>query len=60
MKFNEDALPGDDIDELFMLRDRSSEELVEYDAGFTAAQESRDCDVTKSLAWQRGWAEARG
>jgi hypothetical protein len=59
MKFNEDALPGDDSDEPFMLRDRSSEELTEYDAGFTAAQEGRDCEVTKSLAWQRGWTEAQ-
>ena len=47
------------VDEPFMLRNRSAEEQTEYDAGFTAGQEGRDCDVTKSLAWQRGWTEAQ-
>jgi hypothetical protein len=45
--------------EPFMLRVRSVQELEDYDQGLGAGSEGKECDSTKSLAWQRGWAEAQ-
>jgi hypothetical protein len=57
----EDAMDPiiDDEDEPFLLRDRTAEEILDYDEGFAAGSEGKECDTTKSLAWQRGWAEAQ-
>jgi ribosome modulation factor len=46
-------------DELFLLRQRSEEEVADYDKGFECAQSGGQNDDTKSKAWQRGWAEAQ-
>jgi hypothetical protein len=60
MRSEEDAMdePFDDEDP-FVLRERYEEEIAEYDEGFAAGSEGKECDTTKSLAWQRGWAEAQ-
>jgi hypothetical protein len=60
MRSEEDARdePFDDEDS-FMLRKRSEQEIADYDEGFAAGSEGKECDITKSLAWQRGWAEAQ-
>jgi hypothetical protein len=51
---------NEDIDtEAFMLRDRSEQDLADYDAGFKVGIEGGSDDATKSIAWQRGWAEAQ-
>ena len=50
--------PFDDEDP-FMLRERSEQELADYDEGFAAGSQGKEPDDTKSLAWQRGWAEAQ-
>ena len=50
----------EDIDlEPFMLRDRSAEEVADYDAGFKAGSQGSASDQGKSDAWYRGWAEAQ-
>jgi hypothetical protein len=33
-------------------------EIAEYIFGLVARRDGKECDTTKSLAWQRGWAEA--
>jgi hypothetical protein len=48
-----------DDDEPFMLRERTPDEIADYDAGFKAGSEGREPDDDKSLPWQRGWAEAQ-
>ena len=60
MRPEEDAMdePFDDEDP-FMLRERSEQELADYDEGFAAGSQGKEPDDTKSLAWQRGWAEAQ-
>jgi hypothetical protein len=45
--------------ELFMLRQRSDEEIADYDKGFECGQSVGQNDDTKSEAWQSGWAEAQ-
>jgi hypothetical protein len=45
--------------EPFMLRQRSDEEIAEYDKGLSTGQKGGRNDDTKSQAWQRGWAEAQ-
>jgi hypothetical protein len=52
-----DPLPDDT--EPFMLRERSRDELADYDDGFKCGQSGGQNDDTKSQAWQRGWAEAQ-
>jgi hypothetical protein len=49
----------DEDEESYLLWERSAEEVLDYDAGFTAGQEGKDCDATKSFAWRRGWADAQ-
>jgi hypothetical protein len=49
----------EDIDEPFMMAKHSPEEIADYDAGFAAGSDGKEPDDTKSLAWQRGWAEAQ-
>jgi hypothetical protein len=42
-----------------MIREQSNVE-VGNDAGFEAGSQGEEPDDTKSLAWQRGWAETQG
>ena len=49
----------DDVDEPFLLRPRTDNELADYDAGFKAGGDGKEPDDTETLAWQRGWAEAQ-
>jgi hypothetical protein len=49
----------EDVDEPFLLRERTEVEMADYDAGFMAGEADKELDDTESLAWQRGWAEAR-
>jgi hypothetical protein len=51
--------PVPDETEPFMLRQRTDEEIAEYDKGFESGQKGSPNDDTKSEAWQRGWAEAQ-
>jgi len=51
--------PVPDDSEPFMLRQRSDEEIADYDKGFECGQSGGQNDDTKSEAWQRGWAEAQ-
>jgi hypothetical protein len=44
----------EDIDQPFMLTEHSAEEIAEYDEGFAVGSEGKECDTTKSLAWQLG------
>jgi hypothetical protein len=46
-------------EEPFLLRQRTPEELEDYDAGFRAGSKYRECDDDATIAWQRGWAEAQ-
>jgi hypothetical protein len=46
-------------DEPFLMRERSGEELDEYDLGFMPGTAGEAKDGIKSLAWQRGWAQAQ-
>jgi hypothetical protein len=39
--------------------ERTNEELVDYEAGFRAAEDGKGSDDTKSLAWHRGWFEGQ-
>ncbi|MGF7183366.1 hypothetical protein [Tunturiibacter psychrotolerans] len=45
--------------EPFMLRQRTDEEIADYDKGFACGQSGGQNDDTKNQAWQRGWAEAQ-
>jgi hypothetical protein len=45
--------------EPFLIRQRTPQELADYDAGFKAAEEGEEWDETKSFAWKRGWGEAQ-
>jgi hypothetical protein len=45
--------------EPFMLRQRTDEEIADYDKGFACGQSGGQNDDTKSQAWQCGWAEAQ-
>jgi hypothetical protein len=45
--------------EPFLMRQRTAEELADYDAGFIAGEDGKGNDDTKSFAWQRGWREAQ-
>ena len=45
--------------EPFLMRQRTPEELADYDAGFIAGEDGKGSDDTKSFAWQRGWREAQ-
>jgi hypothetical protein len=45
--------------EPFMLRQRSDEEVADYDKGFECGQKGGQNDDTESEAWQIGWAEAQ-
>ena len=45
--------------EPFLMRERTSEELADYDAGFKAASEGKEWDDTMSFAWRRGWARLK-
>jgi hypothetical protein len=49
----------EDVDEPFMLRDRTPQELQDYDDGFKAGSKGARNDDTLSTAWQRGWAESQ-
>jgi hypothetical protein len=46
-------------EEAFLLRNQSGEELADFDAGFSAGSDGKGADDTKSVAWQRGWADAQ-
>jgi hypothetical protein len=45
--------------EPFLMRERTAEEMADYDAGYEAGSEGNQPDDTKSFAWQRGWGEAQ-
>jgi predicted transcriptional regulator len=49
----------EDVDEPFLLRERTEVEMADYDAGFMAAEAGKEVDETESIAWKRGWAEAQ-
>jgi hypothetical protein len=49
----------EDVDELFLFRERTEVEMADYDAGFMAGEAGKGVDDTESLAWRRGWAEAQ-
>jgi hypothetical protein len=50
----------EDVDaEPFMLRDRSAEEVADYDAGFKAGSQGSASEEGNTDAWYRGWAEAQ-
>jgi hypothetical protein len=53
------TIPLDSDNEPFMLRQRTEEEVADYDKGFESGQKGGPNDDTKSEAWQRGWAEAQ-
>jgi hypothetical protein len=59
--YSEGGLSGEaDVDsEPFMLRQRTDEEIADYDKGFEVGQKGGQIDDTKTQAWQRGWAEAQ-
>jgi hypothetical protein len=46
-------------DEPFLLKQRSEEDIADYDKGFECGQSGGQNDDTKSEAWQRGWAESQ-
>ena len=55
-------MSGDELipeDQPFGSRDRTDEELAEYDKGVSAGLAGEPNDDTKSQAWQRGWADAQ-
>jgi hypothetical protein len=43
----------------FLMRERTPEEIADYDAGFHTRTEGGKNDDTMSFAWQRGWGEAQ-
>jgi hypothetical protein len=56
----ERPINSEDIDrESFVMRDRTEEEVVDYDRGFVAGSEGKEPDDAKSIPWQRCWAEAQ-
>ena len=46
-------------DEPFLIRQRTPEELTDYDAGFKAAIEGKESDDAQSFAWRCGYGEAQ-
>jgi hypothetical protein len=46
-------------DEPFMIRQRTAEELADYDAGFKAFKDGKEWDDAQSFAWQCGFGEAQ-
>jgi hypothetical protein len=55
----DDTAPDVNLEtEPFMLRQRTDEEIADYDKGFMCRQDGGQNDDTKTEAWQRGWAEA--
>ena len=53
------ATPEDIDVEPSMLRDRTKEEVADYDAGFKAGSHGSASGEGKSNAWYGGWAEAQ-
>ena len=53
------ATPEDIDTEPFMLRDRTKEEVADYDAGFKAGSQGGASEEGNTDAWYRGWAEAQ-
>jgi hypothetical protein len=51
--------PIEDVNEPFLRRERTQEEMEDYYFGFKAGEAGKEPDDTKTLAWQRGWAEAQ-
>jgi hypothetical protein len=51
--------PEPEDSEPFMLKQRTEEEVADYDKGFECGQSGGQNDDTKSASWQRGWAEAQ-
>jgi hypothetical protein len=49
----------EDIEQPFMMTEHSAEEIADYDEGFAAGSEGKECDTTESHAWQRGSSEAQ-
>jgi hypothetical protein len=47
--------PGHDTPEEI----REQNEIAEYIFGIVAKRDGKEFDDTKSLAWQRGWAESQ-
>jgi hypothetical protein len=55
-----DELNSEDIDrEPFLMRERTEDEVLDYDRRFVAGSDGKEQEDAKSLAWQRGWAEAQ-
>jgi hypothetical protein len=50
----------EDVDtEPFDSRERTVKEMDDHNNGFEGGLAGESCDETKSLAWQRGWADAQ-
>jgi hypothetical protein len=47
-----------DEQKLFHGRVRTEDRLSDYDIGFLSGRAGVECDLTRSDAWLRGWAEA--
>lgn len=45
--------------EPFLMRERSEEEIADYDAGFRASSDGKELNEDETPAWRRGWAEAQ-
>jgi hypothetical protein len=43
----------------FLYKQRSEEELGEYDAGYKAGSKGLALDARKDVAWRSGWSEAQ-
>jgi hypothetical protein len=48
-----------DVDEPFLLNQRTEEEMADYGAGLNAGLAGKEVDGSKTEAWQRGWAEGQ-
>jgi hypothetical protein len=46
------------LNDPFMMTEHTAEEIADCDQGCAVGSEDKEFDDTKSLAWQRGWAEA--
>jgi hypothetical protein len=46
-------------EEPWLLHERLLREKADYDEGFATGPAGKECDDTKSRAWQRGWAGAQ-
>jgi hypothetical protein len=57
MKFEEDIVEASGHDTPEEIREQN--EIAEYILGLVAKRDGKEFDNTKSLAWQRGWAEAQ-